>query len=133
MTFSVKKENTAQVYDMLCEWWKAKKFPSYPLELLPETTFVCYIGDTPIYSVCQYLTDSKIVWLAWPLTNSDVPLFEKQGGLEYLFSEAEKSSKEQGFKLAFTTSGTAAVIDALLLNDYVVGDEQINHYWKHIF
>jgi hypothetical protein len=121
---------TEEFYPVLKYWWESHKFTPVDIKVLPEQVFVASEGDTPLYSMFLYETNSRLCWIAWQLANPEATKKQKTGGLDFLIKEVTRYAKEKGFVLAFTTSPIKPVQDSLLKADYVEGDLQVNQYFK---
>lgn len=124
--------NKTEVYEGLCEWWEKHKFPVLDIDFLPETFFTVEVGEEVLYGMFVYRTDSKLAWIAFPISNPDLTKEEKKGGLEFLINGITEILKESGFKYIFTTSPLPVVQEALLNTGFNLGDEKANHYLKKI-
>lgn len=121
---------TEEFYPVLEYWWQSHGFTPVGIEVLPQQVFVVSKGDTPIYSMFLYETNSKLCWIAWQLANPEATKEDKSGGLDFLVKEVTRYAKEKGSVLAFTTSPVKPVQDSLLGAGYVEGDLQVNQYFK---
>lgn len=127
----VLKHETKQFYNIMCDWWEQHEFPQVPLSMLPTDVFVCYNDDSePIYSVNVYLTNSSLCWLGWQISNKNNK--NKQNGLTYLIEKVTSFLEVEGYLHIFTTSNTKPVIKSLEECDYLLGDENVNHYIKNL-
>ena len=121
---------TKDFYTVLSYWWESYGFTPVGIEVLPEQVFVVSKGDTPLYSMFLYETNSKLCWVAWQLANPDTSTREREGGLDFIIKEVTRYAKEKGFTLVFTTSPVKPVQDSLLESGYVEGDLKVNQYFK---
>lgn len=124
---------TKGFYPTMKKWWDGHGFPCVDIYLLPEYTFVCFIRHSvPIYSMCFYNTDSNIAWVGWQISNPDIDMELKKGGLKLLFEEVEKYAIYNNYKALFTTSKHLSVEKTLKDVGYSLGDNNVNHYLKII-
>lgn len=126
----VKLVKTESFYPIMQQWWKGHNFSEVSPSMLPETTFVCFKDDVPIYSMCFYNTDSNLCWLGWQIANPDTTRRQRRGGLRYLFTEIEKYARYVGYHVMFTTSNTPSVEATMKERDFQTGDTNVNHYIK---
>lgn len=127
--YSINKVKTVDFHNTLLEWAKGHNF-TLNIGLLPDTTFVYYVEDTPVYSVCFYNTDSYLAWLAWPLSNPFCDKSLKEGGLDILFQYVSEYAKSLDYVFLFTTSSTPIVEEKLIETNFIQGDNKVNHYFK---
>ena len=127
--FNIKKVKTVDFQGTLLRWSKGHNFP-LNIGVLPETTFVYYVEDIPVYSVCFYNTDSYLAWLAWPLSNPFCDKLLKEGGLNRLFQYVSEYAKSLDYIFLFTTSSTIEIEDKLKEVSFIQGDTKVNHYLK---
>lgn len=128
----VRIEKTDNFYNTAVSWWDKHDFPNVHKSFLPEEVFVANNNGVDIYCCFFYHTNSALAWVAYPISNKDVPKNEREGGLKFLFDEMEKYAKEQGYYLLFTTSPIKNVIDVLKETGYTEGDLSVNQYFKPI-
>ena len=130
MSFTVKKHSKEEFYEIFCKWLETQKFPLINKEVLPENCFVCYIDETPCYSIWVYFTDSKLAWLAFPASNKNVGFKTKNGGLDFLINYVCDYLKRKKMITAFTTSATEKVVLALEKAGFDKGDQCIHYIRK---
>ena len=131
MKFTVKKHSTEEVYETMCSFWDMHKFPRVDLSYLPQNTFIVYLEEIPIYSMCFYFTDAKgLAWIAWQISNKNVPFKKRDGALAILLNHIENYAKKKGVKMIITTSNTEPVVDVLTKSGFKVADQNINQYIK---
>ena len=132
MKFTVKQHSKEDFYETFSKWIAGHHFPPLDKRILPENVFVCYSDDIPVYCVWVYFTDSKLCWIAWPASNSNVISNRKKGGKRFLFEAVSKYCKKKKILLLLTTSSTETIIDSLLLSGFEEGDKGVNHYVKKL-
>jgi len=130
MSLVVKKHSKEEFYEIFCKWLETQKFPLINKEVLPENCFVCYIDETPCYSIWVYFTDSKLAWLAFPASNKNVGFKTKNGGLDFLINYVCDYLKRKKMITAFTTSATEKVVLALEKAGFDKGDQCIHYIRK---
>ena len=130
--FNFRLENTKEYYPLLQKRWKSHNFPDVHILSLPENVFVASNEYGDVYSCFMYLTNSKMVYIAYPLSNLEIPKENREGGLEYLIENMLEFAKDRGYLIAYTTSPIKPVQDALLSEGFVVGDPSVVQYFKII-
>ena len=127
---TVVKLKTEDFLYTLDEWCEGNKFPNLHLSILPENVYV--YSDEGIYTHCVFVyeTNSAICWLSFPVAN---PFIDKgRGRLSDLFLKVENLMKDRGYSIMFTTSSTPKVKGVLNSLGYLMGDENVNHYFKTV-
>jgi len=134
MNFQVKKHSKEEFYNEFCRLLDLHKFPRINDKVLPEIAFAVYNEEGVIlYSFWFYFTSSKgLAWLAFPVSNKNIPFKKREGALEFLLEHISNYAKRKGIITLFTTSGTEGVIQPLLKNGFDLGDQSVNHYIKTI-
>jgi hypothetical protein len=132
MAFLVKRHSKSEFYETFSKWLFNHNFPIINEILLPENVFVVYNEDIPVYCMWFYFTDSKLVWLAFPASNSNIPYKKRDGGLRFLLNHIENYAKKKGIKMLFTTSDTESVVKVLTTSDFSEGDLKVNQYFKRL-
>ncbi len=125
----VKKHSRSDFYPTYKKWCEAHSFPVSAEGFFPETAFVCYNDEIPIYGIWFWNTDSMIAWIGFAVSDYTIDFRLKNGGLDYLIKEVVTYAKEMGYKTVFTTSGTESVIEALEKNKFIEGDVNVNQYF----
>lgn len=130
MEYIVRKHNKSEFYKIFVKWLETHKFPIITDLWLPENVFVCYIDEVPCYCIWFYHNDAKLAHIGWPASNKNISYRKKQGGFDFLLNYVENYAKRKGYVTLFTTSNTESVINVLDKSGYVIGDKNVNHYFK---
>lgn len=129
--FLVKKHNKKEFYETFVKWSEMHQFPTISDLVLPENVFVCYNEDNEaIYSCWFYYTDSKLAWIAFPMSNKKIPYNKRDKGLDFLFKHIIDYSKKKKMKSIITTSSTNEVINSMSRVGFKEADMNINQYIK---
>lgn len=129
----VRIEKTSDFYLTAVKWWQKHRFPAPHISFLPVNVFVVSRDGNDLYCCFFYHTDSALAWLAYPISNLEIPKEKRIGALDFLILEMEKYAKENGYYLMFTTSPVKPVQDTLLSLGYKEGDISVNQYFKNIY
>lgn len=128
----VRIEKTVDYYSKMEYLWTLHGFPIVHLSFLPQQVFVVSNKYGDCYCMTAYQTDSALLYLAYPVSNINIPKEKREGAFQFLLNEIEVWAKEKGYYLMYTTSPIKPVQDALLNSGYVEGDILINQYFKSI-
>jgi hypothetical protein len=98
--------------NILAKWWGEWGFESAPpKEMLPDTGFIAFDEDVPVCSCMVYMTNSKIAWITWVLSNRE---YRKKPNrrliLKDMLEEACQSAKRAGYNAVFTVTNNAHAI-----------------------
>lgn len=130
MGFEIKKHQKLEFYETFVKWCNQHKFPRISEEVLPENVFVCYNEDEiPVYCVWFYYTDSKLAWLAFPVSNNKIDYKKRKFGFDFLMIQIANYAKKKNIKMLFTTSSTESVVNSLDKAGFVQGDLNVNQYF----
>lgn len=129
----VRIEKTSDYYETARSFWKKHSFPPPHISFLPVNVFVVSRDGNDLYCCFFYHTDSALAWLAYPISNPEIPKEKRVGALNFLILEMEKYAKEKGYYLMFTTSPVKPVQDTLLSLGYNEGDVSVSHFFKNIY
>ena len=104
MGFSVRflKEDD---YEVLCEWWKAFRFPAPPRDFLPENGtggIMVQKDGVNIVAGFVYFTNSAIAWSEFIISNFDYKDKDRKEAIKILIYELNELSKSKGSKYLYT-------------------------------
>lgn len=104
MGFSVRflKEDD---YEVLCEWWKAFRFPAPPRDFLPENGtggIMVQKDGVNIVAGFVYFTNSAIAWSEFIISNFDYKDKDRKEAIKILIYELNELSKSKGSKYIYT-------------------------------
>ena len=91
---------------LMREWWDKHAWPVTPEHLLPDTGYM-------IDGLCAtwlYVTNSRVSWVAWTVSNPDAGRKELNVALDLLIEETKIRSVEQGCDLLCLNSGHKGLI-----------------------
>lgn len=74
MTINIRPLNTNDYSDILVGWWKDWGFEAPPKDFLPEdgtSGLIVYVDDVPVCAGFIYMTNSKIAWIDWIISNKN--------------------------------------------------------------
>lgn len=111
------------------QWWKQRLDINFNLEILSDFG---YMVDNNAALFLYPVMGSKVAWLGWPISNPETSKEDRDKALNCLFDIIHKEAKELGFKYIWTTSGVSPVQERLVKQNYVVGDTNINQYWRQL-
>lgn len=112
-------------YDLqkvLIPWWSAWKFPVPPVKCLPERGVIVSDEEGDLYGGFLYLTDGRIGWMEWVVSNKGASVKRRRGALQYLVEVLSKMAKEEGMVLLFTSTVLGGFRNSLNKCGFMPGD-----------
>jgi hypothetical protein len=128
----VRIEKTEDYYKTAKRFWDLHNFPNVHISFLPQKVFVVSNEVEDLYCMFFYETDSSLAYLAYPISNLEVPKEKREGAFQFLLDEIEKYALKESYYLLYTTSPVKPVQDALLGVGYSEGDVNVTQYLKQI-
>jgi uncharacterized protein YihD (DUF1040 family) len=86
--------------------WAKLYDTTYSADNFPETGFI--VDNLAAYFL--YKTDSAVCFLENLISNKEADHYEKDKAINLIVEEILKEAKEQGFKVAYATTGIDAVV-----------------------
>jgi GNAT superfamily N-acetyltransferase len=83
---------------LLTPWWRDWGWVPPAKDYLPNTGFVLYDEDTPVCAAFLYMTNSKVAWIEWLVSNKSYR--KKPGrreGILFLLSYMIEVAKQSGY------------------------------------
>ena len=80
-------------WEDLQSWWKWWRWPEVSKETLPLNGLgglMVYKGDTPVAAGFLYLSNSKVAWLDWIVSNPEYKEKDKKQAIELLIQNPRK-------------------------------------------
>ena len=86
-------------YPTISKWATAQHFPILPPEYLPQHGLL--YSDTAVGFL--YMTDSKISWMEWIITNPEAPSADRNRALNEIVSGLIDTAQRNGSTVIFTS------------------------------
>lgn len=105
---------TKSDWNTLVSWWKWWRWPVLPKEFLPEDGtggIMIEKNNIPIVAGFLYETNSKVIILEWIVSNPKYKEEDRKQAIELLVTEAEKITKELGYKYMFSVGRSKHLIE----------------------
>lgn len=132
MDFKVTVEPKELFYETYENWCATREFPAININQI-DSVFVCFNGDTAIYSCFFWNTNSTFCVIGFPFSNPHAPYKKKKGGMKFMFDEIARIAKEGGYEIIWTTSDTDRVIEGLTESGFKVADTKVDQYYRSLF
>jgi hypothetical protein len=110
-------------WDTMCSWWKWWRWPEISKDMLPMNGcggLMVYKDDTPIAAGFLYLSNSKVVWLDWIVSNPEYRDSDRKDSLKLLIDSLEQVAKQQGYSIVISIARNKSLINIHEELNYVV-------------
>jgi len=133
MSYEVRMISLEKDKPYVKSWWFDRfgmEFSDYLLSAFGSTA--TYNGS-PVAIIFAYPTiGSTIATVGFPVTDPSSHKVVRDSCLNLVYKHAHDKLKTLGYKNIWTVSGIKAVKERLDSFGYVLGDENINQYWKKL-
>ena len=123
MKFEVRKLNSTDYDSILTKWWKNWRWTSPPKDFLPENGeggFIVYEEDIPVCAGYIYITNSKVGWCDWIISNFEYKdKIKREQALIYLISVLTNTLKLSGCKYSYALLKSKSLTQHYEKNGYI--------------
>lgn len=109
------KQLTEQDYETLCDWWVQWKWTPLVRDFLPENGtggFMIYSdNDTPVCAGFMYLTNSKVAWIEFIVSNPYYRGKDRNVLIQRLIKYLADQCWALGYDYAYTSTKHSALIN----------------------
>lgn len=101
-------------WDTLQSWWKWWRWPEVSKEVLPMNGIgglMVYKEDIPIATGFLYLSNSKVAWLDWIISNPKYKEEDRKQSIELLINSLEDVAKQQGYSVIISITRNKPLIE----------------------
>ena len=120
--------------DILVGWWKQWEWEAPKRDFLPNDGkggIIVYDGDIPICAGFMYLTNSKVAWVDWIISNKEYTKKpQRKDAIKLLVSALTEICKKSGSKYSYALLQNQSLIGVYEDLGYIKGDKQINEMIK---
>ena len=120
-------------YKTIASWWIDRESTIPSRHLFSDIGFMATDDQTqePICAIFMYPTHgSSICVIGWPVTNPNTNKEQRSKALDSVLEATHSEAKKMGYSYIWTTSGVKPVEERLTKHGYLIGDVNINQYWK---
>jgi hypothetical protein len=115
-------------WDTLTTFWKSwPEWKTHPTkELLPMNGcggVMVLKGEEPVMAGFLYLTNSKVAWLEWIVSNPDYRQDDRKEALELLINTLESVAINQGYEIILSIGRNSGLIETHKKLGYTVDDK----------
>ncbi len=100
-------------YHILCDWWKDWRWPVISRDFLPENGKGGFMISNKGVDICAgflYMTNSKVAWIEFIVSNFHYREADRQDAIEYLIHVLVEACRQNGYDYAFSTLKNSALI-----------------------
>lgn len=134
----IRKLSSTDYEDILVGWWNDWRWTAPPKSFLPEDGeggFIIHDGDTPVCAGFFYITNSKVGWCDWIVSNFQYKDKEKRKeALSKLIEVISYALKNMGCEFAFTVLKNKSLINLYEELGYQQGStgsiEMVKKLWQ---
>lgn len=120
--------------EFLTRWWSDWNWEAPTRDFLPDDGkggLLVLDGDTPICAGFMYLTNSKVAWIDWIISNKEYrEKPNRQLAIKLLIESLTKISENTGAKYAYALIKSKPLIDTYEKIGYVRGDSYTSEMIK---
>jgi hypothetical protein len=120
--------------DFLLKWWSDWKWDAPTRDFLPSDGtggIVVYDGDTPICAGFMYITNSKVSWVDWIISNREYRVKpNRTQAISLLIDALTNICKNSGAKYVYALIKHKNLIDTYNKLGYVCGDTYVGEMIK---
>ena len=114
MELSIRPLNENDYDDILVDWWKQWNWEAPKKDFLPDDGtggIIVYDGDTPIIAGFIYITNSRVSWVDWIISNKEYRIKPKRAEAKKMLIESLTNiCKESGSKYGYALIKNQALI-----------------------
>lgn len=101
-------------YEHMSSWWKWWRWPEVSKDTLPMNGIgglMVYKGDTLIAAGFLYLSNSRVAWLDWIVSNPQYRQSDRKDALELLIMGLEDVARHQGYNTIISIARNKSLIN----------------------
>ncbi len=132
----VRKLNSEDYDSILVKWWKDWRWTPPPKDFLPnngEGGFIVYDKGTPVCAGYMYVTNSKVGWCDWIISNFEYKdKIKRKQALKELIDILTRTLGLSNCKYAYALIKSDSLIEHYKKNGYVEGDQYTKEMIKKL-
>lgn len=134
MELIIRPLNENDYQETLVNWWKQWDWEAPQKDFLPDDAkggMIVYDGDTPICAGFVYITNSKVAWVDWIISNKEYRVKDKRKeAIQLLIASLTNISKNTGSKYAYALIKNQSLIQTYIDLGYTKGDSYTSEMIK---
>jgi hypothetical protein len=132
MELTIRQLNENDYQDILVDWWKDWGWTAPEKDFLPDNGmggYIVYDGEIPVCAGFIYVTNSRVAWVDWIISNKEYREKRKQA-IGLLVESLTNISKMSGSKYAYALIKNNSLIKTYEDLGYVKGDSYTSEMIK---
>lgn len=112
-------------WDTMQDWWTKWNWPQMSKDLLPMNGcggLMVYKEQELIACGFLYLSNSKVAWLDWIVSNPEYRQKDRKEALSMLITSLEEVAKQQGYSIIISIARNNSLIETHKKLGYMVDD-----------
>lgn len=134
MELTIRQLNENDYQETLVNWWKDWGWSAPEKDFLPDNGqggYIVYDGETPICAGFIYVTNSRVAWVDWIISNKNYREKEKRReAIKTLIDSLTNISKMAGSKYAYALIKNKSLIKTYEDLGYTRGDSYTSEMIK---
>jgi hypothetical protein len=134
MELTIRQLNDNDYQDILVEWWSQWGWTAPEKDFLPDNGkggYIIYDEDTPICAGFIYITNSRISWIDWIISNKKyTERAKRREAISLLVDSLTNISKMSGSKYAYALIKNNSLIKTYEELGYIKGDSYTSEMIK---
>ena len=111
--------------EILVSWWEQWNWVAPEKDFLPDDGkggMIVFDGDTPICAGFIYVTNSKVAWVDWIVSNKEYRIKGKRKeAIKILIESLTNVCKNIGSKYVFSNNNNRFLINYFVESGYIIG------------
>ena len=134
MELTIRQLNDNDYQDILVEWWSQWGWTAPEKDFLPDNGkggYIIYDEDTPICAGFIYITNSRVSWIDWIISNKKyTERAKRKEAISLLVDSLTNISKMSGSKYAYALIKNNSLIKTYEELGYIKGDSYTSEMIK---
>ena len=126
MELYIRELNETDYDNILVGWWKDWGWEAPQRDFLPNDGkggIIIYDNDTPVCAGFMYITNSKVAWVDWIISNKEYTKKpQRQDAIKLLVSKLTDMCKSTGSKYSYALIKNESLVSMYEYLGYIKGD-----------
>jgi len=126
MNFTIRNLNQTDYDEILVKWWKDWGWEAPPKDFLPQDGMggiILYDGDIPVCAGFMYISNSKLAWVEWIISNKEYRVKPNRSiAIELVIDRLIEMCKMSGAKFVYALIKHSGLIETYEKLGFIKGD-----------
>lgn len=109
-------------YPVVCDWWKAWRWPAVPRDFLSDRGLMVEEGGIPLCAAWIFTTNSPLAYVDWYVSNPNV---RRPGAVEFLLEACAEEVARVGYKFIYSSVRNPHLLKKMERAGFFVGDREM--------